>query len=115
VLRSGGGRRTGAWGVRRMSSAEGRGVAGICDRVLLFRMRAPVRRARPSAFLERSGRRKRRNARQGRLFVDLVRPTFSVRSPTPSSICLFHGPNSLDKGADFSGIFFAGLALDAGG
>src|SRR6202140_4956252 len=102
-----------------MSSAAGQAAAGICDRAWLFRIRAPVHRARPSAFPERSGRRKRRSARQWRLLAEVCQlfgyASFWLRSQSPSSTCLFHGPHGFDKGADFSGIFSAGLAFDAGG
>src|SRR5216684_1163191 len=102
-----------------MSSAADRGVAETCDRALLSRIRAPVHRARPSVFLERSGRRKRRNARQWQLLAEVCRlfgyGSFWLRSQLPSSTCLFHGPHGLNKGVDFSGIFFAGFVLDAGG
>src|SRR6267378_2470989 len=102
-----------------MSSAVDRGVAEICDRALLFHIRAPVHQAPPSKFPEHSVRRKRRNGRQWRLLAEVCRlfgyGSFWLRSRLPLSTCLFHRPHRLDKGADFAGIFFAGLAFDAGG
>src|SRR6266403_2497659 len=102
-----------------MSSAAGQAAAETCDRALLSRIRSLIHRARPSKFPERTVRRKRRNARQWRLLAKVYRlfgfGTFWLRSQSPSSIRLFHGPHGLNKGADFSGIFFAGFVLDAGG
>src|ERR1700724_3042911 len=102
-----------------MSSAADRGVVETCDRALLFRIRAPVPPARPSESPERSGLHKRRNGRQWRLLAEVCRRfgygCFWLQSRLPSATCLFHGPHRFDKGADFSGIFFAGFALDAGG
>src|SRR5258708_5189361 len=101
-----------------MSLAVDRGVVEICDRASLFRILAPVHQARPSAFLERSARRKRQNGRQRRLLAEVCRlgygPFWST-SQSPSSTCLFHGPHRLHKSTNFSGIFFAGLPFDAGG
>src|SRR5258706_6196229 len=98
-----------------MSSAAGQAAAETCDRALLSRIHALVHRARPSAFPERTVRRKRRNGQQWRLSAQLYQPFFWSRSQSPSSICLFHGPHRLHKGPNFSGIFFARLALHAAG
>src|SRR5208282_5025601 len=95
-----------------MSSAAGQGVAETCDRAWLSHIHAPVPRAPPSAFPERSGHRKRRNAPQ-RFLTEIFLLVSWLR--LPSSVCLFHGPHGLDKGADFSNIFFTRFALDARG
>src|ERR1035437_3894511 len=99
-----------------MSSAVGRGVAGICDRALLFRRRAPVLRAPPSASPERSGRRKRRNGLPWWPLAEAIGYGLSwLRARSPSSSCLFHGPHGTDEGADLSGILIAWRVFDAGG
>src|ERR1035437_445755 len=98
-----------------MSSAVGRGVAEICDRALLFRMRSPVLRARPSASPERSGRRKRRNDLPWWLLAEAIGyGLFWLRARAPSSTGLFHGPHGTDEGADLSGILIAWRVFDAG-
>ena len=115
--------RRGAAGI--LSGAGSPGAAGTCDRVLPSRIRAPIPRARPSAFPGRSGRHRRRNVRRHARVLRQVRAQRTganrvstlreLRLPWQllSSRCLIHGPHSLNERADFSRIFLAGLMFHA--